>query len=47
MFEGIEVRLDTDYLDNKKELDKLAEKVVYIGSIAADLGYKLGYLEYC
>lgn len=46
LLEGIEVRLDTDYLDNKKELDKLAEKVVYTGPIDAYFGYKLGYLEY-
>lgn len=46
LLEGIEVRLDTDYLDNKNELDRLAEKVVYTGPIDAYFGYKLGYLEY-
>ena len=46
MLEGIEVRLDTDYLENKADLDKLAEKVVYTGAIDAYFGYKLGYLEY-
>ena len=46
MLEGIEVRLDTDYLENKAELDKLAEKVVYTGAIDAYFDYKLGYLEY-
>ena len=29
MLEGVEVRLGVDYLDNKEELDKLAEKVIY------------------
>lgn len=46
MLEGIEVRLNTDYLENKDELDKLAEKVVYTGAIDAYFDYKLGALEY-
>lgn len=46
LLDGIEIRLDTDYLDNKNELDKIAEKVVYTGPIDAYFGYKLGYLEY-
>ena len=46
MLDGIEVQLDTDYLKNKTELDKLAEKVVYTGAIDAYFDYKLGYLEY-
>lgn len=46
LLEGIEVRLNTDYLEHKSELDALAEKVVYTGSIDAYFGYKLGYLEY-
>ena len=46
LLEGIEVRLDTDYLAHKAELDALAEKVVYTGPIDAYFGYKLGPLEY-
>lgn len=46
MLDGIEVRLNIDYLENKEELDKLAEKVVYTGPIDAYFDYKLGYLEY-
>ena len=46
MLNGIEVRLNTDYLENKDELDKLAEKVVYTGAIDAYFDYKLGALEY-
>jgi len=46
MLDGIEVRLNTDYLENKDELDKLAEKVVYTGAIDAYFDYKLGALEY-
>ena len=46
MLDGIEVRLNIDYLENKEELDKLAEKVVYTGPIDAYFDYNLGYLEY-
>lgn len=46
MLSGVEVKLGVDYLDNKAELDKLAEKIVYTGAIDAYFGYKLGYLEY-
>ena len=46
LLEGIEIRLNTDYLENKKELDALAKKVVYTGPIDAYFDYELGYLEY-
>ena len=46
LLEGIEVRLSTDYLENKDELDAMAEKVVYTGPIDAYFDYKLGTLEY-
>ena len=46
MLSGIEVRLNTDYLANKAQLDALAEKVVYTGPIDAYFDYKLGTLEY-
>lgn len=46
MLTGIEVRLDTDYLDNKAELDDVAEKIIYTGAIDAYFGFKLGALEY-
>lgn len=46
MLEGVEVRLDVDYLAHKGELDALAEKVVYTGPIDAYFGYELGALEY-
>ena len=46
LLEGIEVRLNTDYLEHKDELDALAQKVVYTGAIDAYFGYQLGYLEY-
>jgi len=46
LLEGIEVRLNCDYLENKAELDALADKVVYTGPIDAYFGFKLGALEY-
>lgn len=46
LLDGIEVRLNTDYLENKSELDALADKVVYTGPIDAYFDYKLGTLEY-
>lgn len=46
MLDGIEVRLNTDYLEKKDELDAMADKVVYTGAIDAYFNYKLGALEY-
>lgn len=46
LLEGIEVRLNTDYLAEKDALDALADKVVYTGPIDAYFGYRLGALEY-
>ena len=46
LLDGIEVRLNTDYLENKAALDALAGKIVYTGPIDAYFDYKLGTLEY-
>ena len=46
LLDGIEIRLNTEYLEHKEELDALAEKVVYTGPIDAYFEYKLGTLEY-
>lgn len=46
MLDGIEVRLNTDYLEQKEELDALSDKVVYTGPIDAYFHYVLGTLEY-
>lgn len=46
MLQGIEVRLGVDYLENKTELNELADKIIYTGAIDAYFGYKLGALEY-
>lgn len=46
MLKEIAVKLNCDYLENKEELDKLADKVVYTGPIDAYFNYNLGPLEY-
>lgn len=46
MLEGIEVRLNTDYLKQKEELSSLAKTVVYTGPIDAYFDYKYGNLQY-
>ncbi|MDO5138691.1 MAG: UDP-galactopyranose mutase [Oscillospiraceae bacterium] len=46
MLDGIEVRLGSDYLAEKKCLDQLADRVIYTGPIDAYFGYKYGALEY-
>ena len=46
LLEGIEVRLDTDYLAEKENYDGMAEQVIYTGPVDAYFGYSLGTLEY-
>lgn len=46
MLDGIEVRLNTDYLVNKEKWDKIADKIIYTGMIDQYFDYKLGILEY-
>ena len=46
MLDGIEVRLNVDYLAEKEALDALAEQVVYTGPIDAYFDFRLGTLEY-
>ena len=46
MLDGIEVLLNTNYLDDKKKWNELADKVVYTGPIDAYFDYSLGYLQY-
>lgn len=46
MLEGIEVRLNEDYLADKEAYDAMAEKVIYTGAIDAYFDFCLGNLEY-
>ena len=46
MLDGIEVRLNTDFLVKKEEFSKIAKKIVYTGPIDAYYDYRFGELEY-
>ena len=46
MLDGVEVRLNVDYIEHKAELDSLAHTVVYTGPIDAYFNYRFGPLEY-
>jgi UDP-galactopyranose mutase len=46
LLDGIEVRLNTNYLEKKELFDSLAEKVIYTGPIDKFFKYELGKLEY-
>lgn len=46
LLEGVEIRLDTDYLKDREQLDGLAEKVIYTGAIDEFYGFSEGTLEY-
>ena len=46
LLEGIEVRLNENYLKDKAKWNAMAEKVVYTGAIDAYFDYTLGNLEY-
>ena len=46
MLEGIEVRLNTDYLKNKKEYENIANKIIYTGTIDEYFEFVYGELEY-
>lgn len=46
MLEGIEVRLNVDYLQNKEEYESIAQKILYTGQIDEYYDYCYGSLEY-
>ncbi|WP_277409285.1 UDP-galactopyranose mutase [Lacrimispora xylanisolvens] len=46
LFEGCDVELSVDYLDNREHYDSLGEKIIYTGMIDAFYGYQFGKLEY-
>lgn len=46
ILDGIEVKLNCNYLEHRDELNKLAKKIIYTGPIDAYFEYKLGALEY-
>lgn len=46
LLEGIEVRLNTDFFDEREALENLAEKIVFTGMIDQYYNYRYGTLEY-
>ena len=46
MLEGIEVRLDTDYLKDREKWNSLADRVVFTGAIDEYFDFQLGNLEF-
>ena len=46
MLEGIEVRLNTNFFDNKEEYMDIADKIIYTGALDEFYDFKLGKLEY-
>ena len=46
MLDGIEVKLNCDFLKEKAELSTVADKIIYTGTIDEYFDYKLGALKY-
>lgn len=46
LLEGIEVKLNLDFFENREELEDIAEKIVFTGMIDEFYDYKFGTLEY-
>ena len=46
MLDGIEVRLNCDFFENREELENIAEKIIFTGQIDKYYNYCFGELEY-
>lgn len=46
MLEGTEVRLNTDFFENREVFENMADKIVFTGKIDEFYNYKFGELEY-
>lgn len=46
LLEGVDVHLNTDYFDSRKEWDSLADRIVYSGELDRFYDYRFGRLEY-
>ena len=46
LLEGVEVRLNTDFLKEKTAFENMAERIVYTGAVDEYFDYALGALEY-
>lgn len=46
LLDGIDVRLETDFFDNRSHWESVADKIVFTGKIDEFYGYRFGKLEY-
>ena len=46
MLDGIDIKLNCNYFDNKNELDSLCKNIIYTGPIDEFFNYEYGELEY-
>jgi len=46
LLEGIEVKLSTDYFENREEWDAMADQIVFTGKIDQYYNFQFGQLEY-
>lgn len=46
LLDRVEVKLETDYFDNKEYFDSIADKIIYTGEIDRYFGYCFGHLKY-
>ena len=46
MLDGIEIKLNCDFFENRKELESIAEKIIFTGQIDKYYNYQFGELEY-
>ena len=46
MLEGIEIRLNCDFFENREQLENIAKKIIFTGPIDKYYNYKFGELEY-
>jgi UDP-galactopyranose mutase len=46
MLDGVEVKLNCDFFENREELEQIANKIIFTGMIDKFYNYKFGELEY-
>ena len=46
LLDGVEVKLNTDFFDNRQHWEQIADKVLYTGKLDEYFDYRLGKLEY-
>ena len=46
MLEGVEVKLNTDFFDNRQHWEEIANKILYTGKLDEYYDYRFGKLEY-